>query len=265
MKRYFKNVYSIDESISLKKENGIKFTGVIYCTINLINGHIYIGKELHPKESYLGSGYLLTKRAIPKYGRENFKKYIIDWTAKSDNELKELERKYISLYLGKPYCYNIAVGGTWGDALSNHPDLENIKQKMRGRKMSDEQKEYLSKINSGKLHPKYGKKDSIETRKLKQERALISNKGELNPMYGKEHSDITINKMKLSSKNKPKYSNLKINLTKWFNRNYKENIDKLYEYKDSQIIRFYGTMNIPSEDLFEINNHMNKLLKMGTK
>ena len=50
--------------------------GFIYKTTNLVNGKIYVGKHEFSKDkrlnsSYLGSGVAL-KRAIIKYGKENF-------------------------------------------------------------------------------------------------------------------------------------------------------------------------------------------------
>lgn len=58
-----------------------KYCGFIYMTTNMINGKKYIGKRLYDKrgiwKEYLGSGVLL-KRAIRKYGRQSFKRDIID-------------------------------------------------------------------------------------------------------------------------------------------------------------------------------------------
>ena len=48
-------------------------TMIVYKTTNLINGKIYVGKYEGNRENYLGSGYIL-KKAIKKYGRENFKR-----------------------------------------------------------------------------------------------------------------------------------------------------------------------------------------------
>lgn len=47
--------------------------GYIYKTTNLINGRIYIGLKTGEFNSdYFGSGVLI-KRAIKKYGKENFR------------------------------------------------------------------------------------------------------------------------------------------------------------------------------------------------
>jgi len=50
---------------------------IIYKTINIVNGKIYVGQDAHNNPNYLGSGYIL-KKAIEKYGRENFKKEILE-------------------------------------------------------------------------------------------------------------------------------------------------------------------------------------------
>lgn len=83
---------SYNDSLYRKIIFNNEFKGVIYCTVNLINGNIYIGKDSHNNPSYLGSGRILHK-AIRKYGKHNFKKFIIDADAYSIDEL-EIIKKY---------------------------------------------------------------------------------------------------------------------------------------------------------------------------
>lgn len=67
--------------------------GYIYKTTNLVNGMIYIGRhmaEAFELEKYIGSGTVL-KRAINKYGIENFKCELIE-TAETKDELNRKER-----------------------------------------------------------------------------------------------------------------------------------------------------------------------------
>jgi hypothetical protein len=65
---------------------------IIYKTTNIINGKYYIGKHKTNdlNDGYLGSGKLL-KRAIKKYGTENFHREILHH-CKSDEEMNLLEK-----------------------------------------------------------------------------------------------------------------------------------------------------------------------------
>lgn len=72
------------------------FYGFIYITTNLINGKKYIGQKKGYNDTYLGSGKIL-KLAIKKYGRENFKREILDY-ANSKEELNIKEDYYIHKY-----------------------------------------------------------------------------------------------------------------------------------------------------------------------
>jgi hypothetical protein len=45
----------------------------IYKTTNTVNGKIYIGKEKHNDNNYIGSGRILNN-AVKKYGKEVFVK-----------------------------------------------------------------------------------------------------------------------------------------------------------------------------------------------
>ena len=69
---------------------------VIYKTTNLVNGKQYIGRDAKNNPKYLGSGSLL-KKAIQKYGKESFKKEILE-VCKSENELKEREEYWLEYY-----------------------------------------------------------------------------------------------------------------------------------------------------------------------
>lgn len=103
---------------------------IIYKITNLINGKIYIGQDKDDKSWYFGSG-LLIKRAIKKYGKENFKKETID-IAVTKEELTEKEKYWIKeLCTQDPTIgYNIADGGEGGDTLTNHPNIDDIKKKI---------------------------------------------------------------------------------------------------------------------------------------
>ena len=89
----------------------------LYKTTNLINNKIYYGKHStkNINDGYLGSGLLL-KKAILKYGKENFKREILCFTeSKSHNA--ELEELLIDqTYLAQKHHYNLTRGGAGGDA-----------------------------------------------------------------------------------------------------------------------------------------------------
>lgn len=102
----------------------------IYKITNLINNKIYIGKDTTSNPNYFGSG-LLINRAFEKYGKENFIKEVIDETDNYE-ELSKKEIYWIGKYnsTDREIGYNISKGGDGGDTLSNHPDLDIIREKI---------------------------------------------------------------------------------------------------------------------------------------
>lgn len=84
---------------------------VVYKTTNLINGKIYVGQDSKNNPEYLGSGVII-KKAISKYGKQNFKKEILD-VAKTKEELDNKEIFWINELHSKDIeiGYNIASGG----------------------------------------------------------------------------------------------------------------------------------------------------------
>jgi hypothetical protein len=101
---------------------------VIYEIRNNINDKIYIGKDTTNRNSYYGSGVLI-KRAMEKYGKNNFTKRIIDRTD-SYEELSKKEIYWIEEYKKTHILYNISNGGDGGDTLSKHPNIDEIKLKI---------------------------------------------------------------------------------------------------------------------------------------
>ena len=100
--------------------------GFVYITTNHINGKKYIGQKRYDKankwKSYLGSGICL-KRAINKYGSENFSKEIIE-NCKTKEYLDEREKYWIEYYnaVKSDEFYNIASGGDGGDTRAGYSE-----------------------------------------------------------------------------------------------------------------------------------------------
>lgn len=87
---------------------------IIYKTINLTNGKIYIGKSIKDDPTYLGSG-LKIQKAIRKYGRKNFIREIIEECDETILDIRECywidELNATDSNIG----YNISAGGTGGN------------------------------------------------------------------------------------------------------------------------------------------------------
>lgn len=123
----------------------------VYKTINRVNGDFYIGQHAtnDPYDSYLGSGKIL-KRAIKKYGVENFYKEIL-YIFDNKKDMNDMEQKLITEELiSANYCYNICKGGEGGALRKNFNHSQETKDKIsianKGRKVSNETRKKLSKI-----------------------------------------------------------------------------------------------------------------------
>ena len=201
---------------------------IIYKTTNLINGKIYIGQDKNNNEKYIGSGDLI-KRAIKKYGKENFIKEIICY-CDNQEDLDNNERFYIKKYnsIDENIGYNISVGGRDGTMLNRKMSEETrkkISNSHKGKKLTKNHKAALSNSHTGKKvseetrkkmsesqklinrakpmseeikkkisESKKGKKVSEETRKKMSK----AHKGIKNHFYGKSHTNETIIKISKS-------------------------------------------------------------------
>ena len=107
----------------------------VYVTTNLINGKKYLGKHNGKSNSYLGSGKAL-KKAIEKYGKENFQRKIIK-ECLSDKEAYELE-KHLSeqwnVVLDSNW-YNMKIGGDGFQSGKFHPMFQIPKSQDHKKKL----------------------------------------------------------------------------------------------------------------------------------
>lgn len=202
----------------------------IYKVTNLINGKIYIGQTHYDNEKYLGSGNKI-KRAVLKYGFENFKREYID-TADTQDELDKKEIFWIKeLNSQDPTIgYNIADGG-WNCLTMNDEIKEKLSLTWRkkyeggyinnriGTTMSDEVKKRISEGNKGKKISEEnkrklsefhrGKKLSESTRKKLSE----SHKGKKLSEFHKRSISKSLKGRPVSDETKQKLRNSNINKT----------------------------------------------------
>lgn len=170
----------------------------IYKITNLINDKMYIGQHFgYVNDMYMGSGKIIC-RAIKRYGLENFAKDILEICTKDTVNNREIYyiNKYNSIC---PNGYNISTGGTGGDTLTNHPNIQQIKQKMKehhsnfwtGHFHTEETKQKISEHHadfSGSKHPRFGQKLSDKTKQKISEKSKLK-KGYrhiYNPLTGEQ-------------------------------------------------------------------------------
>lgn len=113
-----------------------------YKTTNIVNGKYYYGvhstNDINDK--YLGSGKLL-RRAINKYGAENFSREILKMFVNRES-MYEYEKNFITDDLLKdPMCYNVNVGGRGGFSKEM---IEIIANKNKGSHRTPEQRKHIS-------------------------------------------------------------------------------------------------------------------------
>jgi group I intron endonuclease len=97
---------------------------LVYQVTNLINGKFYVGyhKTANVNDSYLGSGTVL-RRAVAKYGEENFRKEIL-FTFNNANDAFAKEEELVQQHQGNPQCYNLRKGGKGGFDFINRSGLK---------------------------------------------------------------------------------------------------------------------------------------------
>lgn len=130
-------------------EGDCKIVKAIYKIKNKVNGKEYVGQSVNPERrftahlsrAYLNSDNSPIHLAINKYGKENFKMCVLEWTKNYNIREKELIKYYNTM---SPNGYNILPGG-------NAPPV-HIGEKHHKSSVSDAQVEIImSELRRGKL------------------------------------------------------------------------------------------------------------------
>ena len=149
----------------------------IYLTTNLINNKKYIGQHTGElNDSYLGSGVHFL-RAVKKYGKENFKKEILE-ICKTQEELDLAEKKWIKKYnaILDENFYNIAEGGLGGNPCAGLTEEQELKRRRKiSEAMKGEKNPFYQKGFHKENHPMWNKHHSEESKK-KMRQAKIGKK-----------------------------------------------------------------------------------------
>jgi group I intron endonuclease len=163
---------------------------IIYKITNTINSKIYIGQTIKKLSERIHGHFADSKRerknkcktkislAICKYGFENFNFEIIDY-ALSQEELNELEKKYIKLFNSNinEFGYNLLSGGNQGGKHSDETKLK-ISKKLKdnpnkywlGKSQSIESNKKRTASMKGISCPQRGRKYNEEEKKIISER-----------------------------------------------------------------------------------------------
>ena len=115
---------------------------LIYKITNILDGKYYIGahKTSNKNDGYMGSGVMI-KRAIEKYGTENFKKEIL-CECSSSSEMYAKEKELVVL---SEETYNLKEGGDGGfDYINSNEELRVVKNKKAREITNSRHKDKLS-------------------------------------------------------------------------------------------------------------------------
>jgi hypothetical protein len=188
------------------------YLGFVYIWINKVNGKKYIGLHFGQiDDGYIGSGVAF-KRAIKKYGIDQFERKILYYEVKSEENLYKKEFEIINEM-------NAVFSTEFYNITNFDPKGSHFINGKRHRLISEETKKKISKANEGKKHTKKTRKKMSKSRmgkKLSEEvkmnmsmafkgrKVSEETKKKISKAHkGKKHTEESKKKMSISRKGVP--------------------------------------------------------------
>lgn len=155
----------------------------IYKITNMVNGKCYIGQHKVPKQPeslrrYLGGGIAI-RDAIKKYGKDAFKKEIVEYIDDDEKHHMVSEREIYYIKFFNTLCpngYNISPGGE-GGATPESCRKSAITRKQRGYRHSVDTRRRISISNLGKPKSDEHRRHLSEHHRLKQMHQIVFEDG----------------------------------------------------------------------------------------
>lgn len=226
----------------------------IYKIHNVENNNFYIGSSKHINKRWSEHKYnlnrndhinIILQRSWNKYGKDCFVFEIIE-----ECEIEFLlEREQFYLDTLKPK-YNISSKTSGGDNLTNHPNRDEIIQKMsdgvreRHLNRTSDEKELFSEKCKGDKNPNFGNSWTDDMKESARLRTIEYFKTHISYKSGKKHSEIYgEEKSEEIRKNLSKLASLKIGeKNPFFGKSHSEEYKKNASEKRKG--KYYGEQNI---------------------
>jgi len=176
----------------------------VYITTNIVNEKQYVGDHSTNdlNDTYLGSGRPHFLNAIEKYGKENFKRKILEYFDTKE-EAFDAQEKYINKYNTlAPYGYNISpTGGHGVSGCFSKETLKKLSESNKGKNkgksawnkgipLTKEIKKKISDAQQGEKHWNWNKTLSEETKqKMRKPKSNTKNMFGNKNGLGYKHTD----------------------------------------------------------------------------
>lgn len=158
-----------EDRVNILKDG--KYRSGVYCLINNINGHSYVGSAINlanRMRNYLNNSFLKSKqninmpitKALLKYNQSNFTLLILEYV--DSVNLTARETYYITLVL--PY-YNVLKQAYSSLGYTHTEETKKILSELaKNRTHSDQTKGLIARAVTGENNPFYNKNHSVESK-----------------------------------------------------------------------------------------------------